>query len=173
MNIFATSTCPVESAHNLPTVHVIKMILESYQILSTAHFKYTEKQKGYKPTHKNHPSTVWASASKENYRWLYRHAGALAELYEQNSCKEHKSHQELKDLLKEPPEQAPETSFVFTANKPTPAMPAEFKGDYKAYLNAKYSQWISEGKTKLLAWPQGEPDFLSENIKKWLQADKK
>lgn len=39
MNIFATSECPIESAQALCDTHVNKMLQESVQLLSVAHFE--------------------------------------------------------------------------------------------------------------------------------------
>lgn len=167
MNIFATSPCPVISARSLPKIHVVKMILESYQILSTIHFKYTGKVTGYKPTHSNHPSTIWAGACVDNYNWLYVHVTALSDLYKELTGNIHKSHSELSDLLRTPPDNIPLTTFVYTPNKPTPAMPDHFKGDYQKYLNCKYSQWIKEGNKRILkglVWEQGYPDWLCTDV---------
>ncbi len=49
--------------------HVVKMILESAQMLSTA-LRIYGIDKGYKPTHVNHPCTVWARESLSNWKWL-------------------------------------------------------------------------------------------------------
>jgi len=55
--------------------HVVKMILESAQILSTAHRvldgdDYADKYGLYKIAHKNHPSTIRARSGGLNYLWL-------------------------------------------------------------------------------------------------------
>ena len=56
--------------------HNVKMILESAQILSTAHrvldgAEYADKFGLYKVAHKNHPSTVWTRSSHKNYLWHF------------------------------------------------------------------------------------------------------
>lgn len=99
MNIFVTSVCPEESAGNLDTKRVIKMILESAQIMSTVHhIKGTHVKGMYKPTHINHPCTKWAAASQANYYWLYRHFNALCKEYTLRRGRTHKT-ESLKDLL--------------------------------------------------------------------------
>jgi hypothetical protein len=61
MNIFYTDECPVRSAQNQCDKHVVKMILESAQMLCSVHHRYNSKVKNlYKPTHTKHPSTIWA-----------------------------------------------------------------------------------------------------------------
>jgi len=92
MNIFATSHCPIESAKALDDKRVIKMILESAQLLSTALYKLGYWQSNlYKPTHAGHPCTLWAMKSKGNFLWLVRHALALAEEYKYRYGRDHKS----------------------------------------------------------------------------------
>jgi hypothetical protein len=52
--------------------HVVKMILESAQLLSTAQHQLGSTSEGlYKQSHVNHPCAVWARQSYQNYNWLY------------------------------------------------------------------------------------------------------
>lgn len=64
MNIFVLDETPRTCAQYHCDKHVIKMILEHTQMLSTV------SGHGYKPTHKNHPCTKWVSQSLDNYLWL-------------------------------------------------------------------------------------------------------
>jgi hypothetical protein len=89
MNIFMTSECPIESANNLDSKRVNKMLLESCQMLSTAVNECGGKAP-YKSTHKNHPSNVWVRQSKKNYSWLWIHAEQLAHIYKKETGKTHK-----------------------------------------------------------------------------------
>lgn len=54
MNIFYLSRDPVLCAEMHCDKHVVKMILETAQLLSTAHWELGSTAP-YKPTHKNHP----------------------------------------------------------------------------------------------------------------------
>ena len=63
MNLFYLHRDPVEAARLQCDRHVVKMILETAQMLSTAHLELDGKQVAYKATHKNHPSTVWVRSS--------------------------------------------------------------------------------------------------------------
>ena len=74
MNIFYLSSCPQEAAESHNDKHCVKMILESAQMLSTAHREIDGDVPDilYKSTHKNHPSTVWVRSSKQHYDWLFR-----------------------------------------------------------------------------------------------------
>lgn len=69
MNIFALSTDPWQAAQYHTDRHVVKMILESVQMLSTA-VRLSGIDTGYKATHINHPSSIWVRQSLTNYLWL-------------------------------------------------------------------------------------------------------
>lgn len=97
MNIFASSSCPIESANNLDFKRVNKMLLESCQMLSTAVNECGGKAP-YKSTHKNHPSNVWVRQSRANYGWLWIHALHLADIYERETGKVHKCRQIVSEL---------------------------------------------------------------------------
>lgn len=74
MNIFALHQTPYESARDHCDKHVIKMILETAQLLSTAHRVLDGDKPGsvlYKATHKNHPCAKWVRECSANYHWAY------------------------------------------------------------------------------------------------------
>lgn len=96
MNIFFLSFDPVRAAQAHCDKHVVKMLLESTQLLWTAQHVATEgripeletapmtlsgSRHGYAPTHRNHPCAIWVRASLANYRWLCELALALADEY--------------------------------------------------------------------------------------------
>lgn len=64
MNIFILDTDPTRAAQFHADKHVNKMILESAQMLSTV------LGGRYKPTHANHPCTLWVGQSRANASWL-------------------------------------------------------------------------------------------------------
>jgi len=74
MNIFYLDRDPVRCAIMHCDKHVVKMILEYAQLLSTAHHLVDGEPSinCYKPTHKNHPSAVWVRENRSNYQWLYQ-----------------------------------------------------------------------------------------------------
>ena len=88
MNIFVTDRCPVQSARNLPDKHIVKMPLETCQMLSII---YSDWYYGVGNLHKldgtpyatargafrNHPCTQWAAEDKYNLAWLIEHGLAL------------------------------------------------------------------------------------------------
>jgi hypothetical protein len=93
MNIFVSSFNAKESAQALDDKRLIKMILETAQILST-NINLAGLRKGpYKTTHQNHPSTVWARTSHDNYLWLCGHFIHLCNEYERRFHRIHKCEQ--------------------------------------------------------------------------------
>lgn len=100
MNIFVTNPCPYKSAEYLDNRRVVKMILESMQILSTVISHYGGNAP-YKPTHKNHPVVLWAQASKSNSLWLFEHFLALCGEYTKRYNKIHKCEQYASQVLPE------------------------------------------------------------------------
>ena len=86
MNIFYLDRDPKIAAQMMCDKHVVKMILESAQMLSTAHRvldgdEYADKNGLYKKAHVNHPSSIWVRCSYQQYKWLYDHMVALMEEY--------------------------------------------------------------------------------------------
>lgn len=72
MNIFALDEDPLKAAKYHNNKHVVKMILETAQILCTVYHKqdvYTDLIP-YRKTHENHPCTVWANERRANFDWL-------------------------------------------------------------------------------------------------------
>ena len=88
MNIFVLDKDPYQAAHQMCDKHVVKMILESAQMLCSA---YPNGDAPYKRTHFNHPCTKWSRASIQNYDWLLDHAYGLINEYQDRYSKSHKS----------------------------------------------------------------------------------
>ena len=80
MNIFVLDLNIKKCAHYHCDKHVVKMILESAQILSTV-IRLNGVDYGYKPTHFNHPCTLWAGKSLSNWKWLRSLAFELNQEY--------------------------------------------------------------------------------------------
>jgi hypothetical protein len=89
MNIFVTSSDPVKCAKYLDNKRLVKMVLESAQLLSTA-MTVSGIAGPYKVTHINHPCSVWARESKDNYNWLLAHFVALCNEYTNRYSRIHK-----------------------------------------------------------------------------------
>jgi hypothetical protein len=72
LNIFVLDPDPMWAARYHCDKHVVKMILESCQMLCNAHSVLDGATMPLKPTHVNHPCSKWARVSKANYLWLWR-----------------------------------------------------------------------------------------------------
>lgn len=169
MNIFYIDKDPIQAAQWMVDSHVIKMILESAQLLSTAHrvldgapYK-THSKNGrlitkydhlddrlYQATHVNHPSAVWVRQSRHHYEWLSKHFAALLDEYFVRFGKQHacsKMH-----FLYNHPEKIPYyPEFV----EPPSAMPDIYKISASAVLN--YRQYYKCGKSHLHKWTKRSP----------------
>ena len=122
MNIFHLDNDPVKAAQMMCDKHVVKMIVEYAQLMSTAHRVldgelYLDKTKNgrnikrwrvdgaareellYKASHVNHPSNIWTRKSSDNYRWLYKHFRALCKEYTRRYGKVHMTEEKLKGQL--------------------------------------------------------------------------
>lgn len=80
MNIFVTSDDPAQCAAALDDKRVVKMALETTQLLCTA-VNEAGGSTPYRSTHKAHPCTVWASSTRGNWQWTYELACALCAEY--------------------------------------------------------------------------------------------
>lgn len=71
MQIFVLDIVPQKAALYHNDKHVVKMIVESAQILCTVHHLTSNKTDiPYKKTHINHPCVKWTMESISNYNWL-------------------------------------------------------------------------------------------------------
>jgi hypothetical protein len=147
MNLFYLNHDPVEAARMQCDRHVVKMILETAQMLSTAHIELDGIQVAYKSTHKNHPSTVWVRSSASAYEWSYTHMMALGAEYTRRYGKVHKTIAEHAKALDKFPDSIGNDLFV----EPPQCMYDECKRDdtvlaYQVYYNAKADEWAAKGR---------------------------
>ena len=99
MNIFYLHENPMLCAQMHCDSHVVKMILETAQILSTA-IRLRGQEFGYKITHRGHPCVQWVLRSKENFLWLRQLGIALCEEYTYRYGKQHKSFDIIKESIR-------------------------------------------------------------------------
>lgn len=140
MNIFYLDKNPEICATMHCDKHVVKMIIEYAQLLSTAHRvidgiktvtqtsnkrKYTRyvlpdslNSILYKSTMINHPSAQWVRKSAENYEYLYKLWKALCDEYTHRYGKVHMTYTKLKNTLSLIPKNIPKIPFF----DPPPAM---------------------------------------------------
>ena len=149
MNLFYLHRDPVEAARMQCDKHVVKMILETAQMLSTAHNELDGDQVAYKSTHKNHPSTVWVRSSAAAYEWAFTHMVALGAEYLKRYGKVHKTIREHANALGRLPVNLDDCRKPF--EPPPQCMYDECRRDdtvlaYQLYYNAKADEWAAAGK---------------------------
>ena len=163
MNIFYLDRDPVIAAQMMCDKHVVKMILESAQMLSTAHRvldgdAYADLIEMYKMAHKNHPSTTWVCSSVKNYMWLYDHMIALMKEYTYRYDKHHVT-ERLIEPLKKPPIMLLET-LQKEFNDPPQCMPDYCKGNDA--VSAYQTYYILE-KSDFATWKRRvKPEWMNE-----------
>lgn len=161
--------------------HVVKMCLETAQLLSTAHrfldgkpvdslTKTGRKTQAYvlpderesvmyKITHFNHPSAVWTRSSIENYWWLVEHFYALLNEYTRRFNKQHKCF-EMAFYLQSPPKQLEQFDWT-----PMPScMDDKYIVSKDPIIN--YRNYYKVGKSHLHAWKTRQPpEWIVNNDK--------
>ena len=121
MNIFVLDWNPKLCAQYHNDKHVVKMILETAQLLCGAHWA-TGGEAPYKLSHKNHPCSVWVREDLQNYIWLVDLGFNLCQEYTYRYGKRHKT----QDIIEWCAYHRPKIKDLeFTP--PALAMPEEFK----------------------------------------------
>ena len=101
MNIFFLDENPQKAAQSLCDKHVVKMVLETAQMCSTAvqqSFELDPLPSTYKPAYVNHPMTLWVGAKWDNMNWALNHGMAIAKEYTLRYGRTHKSQKVLEDI---------------------------------------------------------------------------
>jgi len=97
MNIFVLDEDPITAAKYHCDKHVVKMVLETAQIMCTTSY-LCGNPAPYKPTHTQHPCRLWSQKTLGNWLWLHRLGLALAEEYKMRYDKHHKSAKIIADI---------------------------------------------------------------------------
>ena len=170
MNVFYLSSLPRECAEMHCDKHVVKMIIEYAQLMSTAHRvldgdQYSGKTKTgrnikrwkhpisnmentlYLASHINHPSAIWVRANRRHYDWLHAMWIFLGQEYTHRYGREHLTITKLKRVLEKSPQNIPYGKF----KQPPQAMPDECKHDssiiaYRTYYNLykkPFAKWTN------------------------------
>ena len=177
MNIFVTDPCPIQSARNLPDKHIVKMPLETCQMLSIIYSDWyygvgkLYKQDGtpYRTAHgafRNHPCTQWAAANQYNLAWLIRHGYALCHEYDLRYGKVHTCLDVISQAERIYHKSFDIISLSYASRLVTDftrAMPESIKYDttidtitaYKQYLNTK--PWLASNYLRI---PSRKPSFI-------------
>ena len=171
MNIFILSEDPVLAAQQQCDQHIVKMPLESAQMLSTVHrlldgvetkkpsksgkriLPYWElsgnlEELVYKAAHVKHPCTIWSMLSSDNYDWHYKHFIALCDEFKLRYGKEHLSYTKLADFLKNKPKNMPK-------GKMTPFAQAMFDDCKGPDPVIAYKSFYNKYKRKFATWNRG------------------
>lgn len=90
MNIFLTDPDPRLCAVVLDDKRVVKMVLETAQMLAT-NCDTRGIYLGYRSTHLNHPCSVWSRSSSLAFSWLVEHGLWLADEYKRRYKRDHAS----------------------------------------------------------------------------------
>lgn len=156
MNIFILDYDIEKCAQYHCDPHAVKMILESAQMLSTA-LRANGIDKGYQPTHVNHPCTMWARSSLSNWKWLRLLAKHLNAEYKHRFDKgnNHASWDLIYSLPDPPIEDIGLTPFA-------QAMPDEYKNQdpVTAYRNFYFGE-----KKELFRWTKREtPHWITKYL---------
>jgi hypothetical protein len=173
MNIFILDEDPVRAAQLQCDKHIVKMPLESAQMLSTVHrmldgtetrkpsksgktmVKYWELDEPresilYKAVHYTHPCTIWTMESVANYNWHYEHFVALHDEFVYRYGKTHGSFDALGEILKTPPKnipQGPLTPFKLAMGAaPECINPSDPVGSYRAFYQTKQDRFSMDWK---------------------------
>ena len=146
MNIFILDEDPLLAAHYQCNRHIVKMTLETAQILCTVHHK-AGMTAPYRPTHKNHPCVIWAGECAMNYYWLLKHGIGLSREYTRRYGKIHKSGDVMLSL------DTPDLPFNNGSMTPFAlAVPECYRGDDPV---ESYRSYYIHEKGSIAEWPDG------------------
>jgi hypothetical protein len=182
MNIFYLDKHPRKAAEYHCDKHVVKMILESAQLLSSAHRfldgqMFNAKSKSGRNTKKwvlnderesliyqagwlNHPSAIWARSNIDHYRYLYDLFVFLIEEYKfRYNGKSHKCETLLEPLFPSPNNINCESPWT----EPPQAMPEECRVAGDAV--SAYRNYYIMHKARFAKWTKRTPPNWWNNIK--------
>lgn len=136
MNIFVVSIDPIKAAKMLCDKHIVKMPVETAQMLTYIN----NKPSGI--AHVNHPCTLWAGSNHYNYNWLVSHGIALCDEYERRYGRVHASKTVIEHW------RVPKTTLSPQFSSFVQCMPEQYKHDdvtlaYRRYYHSKFqiAQW--------------------------------
>jgi hypothetical protein len=161
MNIFVLHTDPQKAARYHCDKHVVKMILETAQLLSTAHHMLDNSNyantKLYRKAYYNHPCAVWVRQSDANYKWALN---LLRHLLTEFKLRYGGSHStgEIYKYLTKLPTNIPSKELTPFAQ----AMPDTYKN--KNAVTA-YRQYYNNDKRHLFSWThRPKPHWIMKGI---------
>ena len=152
MNIFVLDPNPVTAAVQQLDKHVVKMPLESAQMLCSALIAHGAENTPYKLAHPKHPCTLWAAKTRTNFLWLVKHGISLSEEYTRRYGKRHKS-QDVIEWCATQADLIPEGDLTTFAQ----AMPDQYKNPSAV---TAYRQYYMGEKRKFATWKQNRPEWF-------------
>jgi hypothetical protein len=159
MNIFFLDWDVNKCAKDHCDKHVVKMILETAQLLCSVHHTdgQVTDQIPYKLSHKNHPCSIWTRSSLSNYLYLCELGLALCKEYTNRYGKRHKSQEVIEWCLINKPKIK---DIGFT--EPPKAMPDEYK---VSDVVESYRNYYRGAKMGFAVWKNGyKPEWLKNNL---------
>ena len=164
MNIFILHLLPRIAATYHCDKHVVKMILETAQLLYTAHHllgnPFDLPDKAYKKTHVNHPCAIWVRESRKNYTWLAELGWWLCKEYQYRYGKHkiHKTEQHIKWLMANIPSGIPDV--------PTTAFRQAMPNEYKSVDPVQaYHTYYIKSKLRIIKYTKRHvPEFLDSHL---------
>lgn len=174
MNIFYLDADPVECAKAHGDKHIVKMPLETAQMLSTVWHRFGDsdeiKASIYKITHTMHPCTQWVATNTSTYEWTVRLYIALCKEYEYRRGRIHASYA-LSKFLSIVPGGLSGGSFV----APPLCMPDEYaiqaapfagqaseksRSESVCQAYRKYYQYKFDAGIAQYNWKRSKPDWI-------------
>jgi hypothetical protein len=153
MNIFALDINQKIASQYHVDKHIVKMPLETAQMLCTASWKCGLKVP-YKPTHQRHPCNLWLLESINNYIWLCELGLELCKEYTYRYGKIHKC----EDVIANCYINYPDLPFIGLTEHAL-AMPDDCKISYDPILC--YQEYYNKYKQHLFSWTNREkPKFI-------------
>jgi len=152
LNIFVLDEDPKKCAKYHCNEHVVEMITECAQLLSTAHEVLDGTRVAYEATHINHPCSKWVRESSGNYIWLYDLYQELSDEYTYRYEKKHKSWWEYRFELSQLPRNIP----IGPKTKRPQCMPEEVKEDDAVDA---YREYYRISKSHIANWKRREVPY--------------
>lgn len=150
MQIFVLDTNPKKCAQYHNDKHIVKMPVETAQILCSVHHVMGSSDVPYRLTHKDHPCSVWARKSKANYIWLTKLGLELCAEYTRRYSKIHKSEKVIRWCIENIPDLPDDdmTEFAYV-------MPDIYKISSDAVTN--YREFYMGDKRSIAKWKTQKP----------------
>jgi hypothetical protein len=158
MNIFFLDLDTKKCAEYHCDKHVVKMILETAQLLCGVHYTTDQvtDQIPYKLSHKNHPCAIWSRESLSNYLYLCDLGLELCKEYTYRYGKRHKSQEVIEWCITNKPNIVDKE---FT--EPARAMPDEYK--VKSVVESYRNYYIGEKKSFAVWKNRNIPEWFSNS----------